>query len=378
MRHRGFADVDRSTRRLLGPWLGSRIGVLTSVVLITVAAGTAGSIALASSAVADSTPPKLRLDSQFTRHGPATLAPGRRIHWEIEATLEGGAVGALELQVASEGALVTRPDGLWIQVRTCDQRWLTKPARCPGNLLQLLAPQRLADVPAETMVPVGNISLADSQWVLVTMNLPENASAELQGASGRIGIGLTASGDDTGVPTPTRTPTPNSTPTPEGATPTGAPTATAPAPTSPAVELPAASPQKPIEESPIPAPPAVPPAAPTSAPTSTSAPADVRPITVAPLGASPVKVTTGSAARAAGGAPRSGGGSMSDPSDLPTRLARTGAELGPTLGLALGAIAAGLLLSALARRHRSPQDSTQRAPEHAPERSIQRASRGRQ
>ncbi|WP_432563739.1 hypothetical protein [Kineococcus sp. SYSU DK003] len=42
-------------------------------------------------------------------------------------------------------------------------------------------------------------------------------------------------------------------------------------------------------------------------------------------------------------------------SGLPARLARTGAELGPTLALALGAIATGLLLSALARYQRSPR-----------------------
>ncbi len=365
-----------------------RVGVIACLVLTHAAGFLVSTPAAVAAPAADSAPPKLHLDSQFTRHGPATLAPGRRIHWEIGATLDGGVVGTLDLQVASEGALVTRPDGLWIQVRTCDQRWLTKPARCPGNLLQLLDPQRLADVAAETMVPVGHISLADSQWVLVTLYLPDNASADLQGASGRVGIGLTASGDETSGPIPTPVPThaapnaptpsphPTIAPTPEPNSPSSSPStppssspSTPPSsspstpPSSSPSNPPSSSPSTPPSGSPSsatsePSVPVAPTSTPTSAPssastsTSTSPAVEVRPIAVGLPGMPPPQAAQGWATPAAGRGSTTGTGSMSG---LPARLARTGAELGPTLALALGAIATGLLLSALARYQRSPR-----------------------
>ncbi|NYD23045.1 hypothetical protein [Kineococcus aurantiacus] len=323
----GRGTTARRTRPPRGP--RARAAVLAGAVVL---GGAGGAAAAAPADAAGPRSPQLRLDSQFTRHGPPTLAPGRRTHWEIGATLDGDEVGALELQVASEGTLVTRPDGLWIQVRTCDRPWLTRPARCPGTQLQLLPHQRLADVPTRTTVPVGNVSVHDSQRVLVTLDLPDDASADLQGASGRIGIGLTASGDDTAasVPTPTARPVPEVPPVPT-TTADPAPTSAPPSPSLPSTPPPAATPSAPAVASSA--------AASTAASAGKDAGKDA--------GQAAVEVRPLAAAPARGGEPAG----AADPG-LPARLARTGAELGPALALGAGAVGGGLLLSALARYRR--------------------------
>jgi LPXTG-motif cell wall-anchored protein len=158
------------------------------------------------------------------------LSPGDVVWWQVGAHLSDQDLGALTAQVAASGEAVALPGGVEIEVRTCGTRWTsTVPPACPGGAVEVLARRPLASVSPADVVALGQIGPSQSAWVLFAVSLPATAGDEMQGRTGRLGAGFTASGD---ASVPSTTLSGSTAPT------TGAPATTAPAPTTSPATLP--------------------------------------------------------------------------------------------------------------------------------------------
>jgi hypothetical protein len=171
------------------------------------------------------TPGRLSLTSDPYPVEFPPFRPGVTRWWQIGAHLRGEPRADLVMHIESSGPLVTAPDGLVVESRTCTAPWrqaADEPPSCPATVADVLPPIRLAEAPT-LPIPLGPITPSRSVWVLVSLHLPDDAGDQLQGQRGRIAVGFTASGD--AVPTSTATPTTTAPTAPLTTTPGPAPLA---------------------------------------------------------------------------------------------------------------------------------------------------------
>lgn len=286
--------------------------------LAGVAAAALGGLLLAPAAAATAPAQQadvLRVRSTVDPAALSSIAPGQQVRWTVEADLDGAPEGDLQVRLWAAGPLVEHPRGLVVELESCAVAWQgveqgLHPAsapdrpRCAAGHRRPVPPQRLADVDPAVALVERHLDRTDGEHLLLTVGLPADAPDELQGARSDVGVGITAVGDRLDPPAGGPAPSPSPTPSPPSAVPGATPTTgTTPGPVgTPGGAAPAA---------------AVPVA---------------RPVPAGPPSAGP------------GGAAR--------PS-LPSRLARTGAEVLPVLLVAGGALGAGLLLRARPARRRT-------------------------
>lgn len=154
------------------------------------------------------------------------LSPGEVVWWQVGAHLVDRDLGALTMQIAASGEVVALPGGVELEVHTCATPWTsTVPPACPGGAVEVLARGPLAAVSLTGVIALGQIRPAQSAWVLFALSLPATAGDELQGRSGRLGAGFSASGEEA----PPSTTIPGATST-TGAPPTSPPARTVPVP----------------------------------------------------------------------------------------------------------------------------------------------------
>ncbi|HLS33951.1 MAG TPA: hypothetical protein VK039_10205, partial [Brevibacterium sp.] len=135
------------------------------------------------------------------------LAPGRDGLWLIEARLRGAEDSTLALELAGEEDLVAHSEGLQVAVSSCaDPFEVTandlSTATCPSGAQPVVPQARLADVGAprgEHRWELPHLEAASPRQFLVTLSLVES-SARTEALSGRIGVGLYASGEDAASP----------------------------------------------------------------------------------------------------------------------------------------------------------------------------------
>lgn len=143
----------------------------------------------------------------------ATLSPGERRYWTLEADLQGAASGSFAMRVHGSGALVDHPrHGLTISVDSCSEALVSgddpkiRP-RCngvsatvlPETPLRVVSSQPTADT-ATHVWPLPDIILGQSRHLLVTLGLPSEGGGDesLMGLSGAFGVGLYAAGSSFG------------------------------------------------------------------------------------------------------------------------------------------------------------------------------------
>jgi LPXTG-motif cell wall-anchored protein len=150
----------------------------------------------------------------------ATLSPGERRYWTLEADLEGAASGSFAMRVHGSGSLVDHPrHGLTISVDSCSEALAgdddpkIRP-RCSGVLATVLPETPLREVSSHPTATTAthvwqlpDILLGQSRHLLVTIGLPGEGAgdASLMGLSGAFGVGLYAAGSsfgDAGDPVP--------------------------------------------------------------------------------------------------------------------------------------------------------------------------------
>lgn len=149
------------------------------------------------------------------------LSPGSPAQIQIAVDLA-GPTSPLTLQFTRDGALVTHPDGLIVQLQRCPQEWGNFPAAptCASGAVNVLGPIAASDVtlgplmplgipaaPGAPVFPGGTVSSTQSSYVLATLSLPDTPEARsdesLMGLEATIGLGFSASGDG---PIPTNPP----------------------------------------------------------------------------------------------------------------------------------------------------------------------------
>lgn len=148
------------------------------------------------------------------------LSPGSLYQWQINASLAQD-VSDLTLHVAREGDLVSRPDGLQVQVQLCSVAWVTTitPATCAGTTANVFGPVPASDpslgpltgidttVDTATAFDLGTLTTTRDAFILVTVSIPDTpatrADTSLMGMTATFGFALTAryDGPDAGAPT---------------------------------------------------------------------------------------------------------------------------------------------------------------------------------
>lgn len=137
----------------------------------------------------------------------SNLGPGDAVHWLVEAALEDGETGSMQLEVDGTGTMVDAAQ-MEIAVTTCDEPFipgsdLSLPNAavpvCPSGPVLVIARQSLADVLADGfgLVPLPDIEAGVPQELLVSLFLsPDAAADEVRGTVAGIGIGLHAEGGE--------------------------------------------------------------------------------------------------------------------------------------------------------------------------------------
>jgi hypothetical protein len=145
------------------------------------------------------------------------MSPGTVDHWQIDASLV-DPTATFTLQFSRDGALVTNPRGLQIEVDRCDQVWTdvaTKPV-CGSGEANVFGPIAANAVNETTIYDLAGLTNVHDKYLLVTMSIPDSAAAEadtsLMGLTANIGFGLTATGDTPTSPGSPSSPTSPSVP----------------------------------------------------------------------------------------------------------------------------------------------------------------------
>lgn len=133
------------------------------------------------------------------------VSPGDSVDWQFWTVLSGQAEASLSIQVASSGDLVARGDGLHLLLRQCAVPWIEDtsasalPARCMGAAGSTIVDAPLADIPAETVYPVGEMRRGSGPYFLATLSIPATMTItqqqSAQGWEGHFAFGLTAAGE---------------------------------------------------------------------------------------------------------------------------------------------------------------------------------------
>jgi hypothetical protein len=136
------------------------------------------------------------------------LSPGSVEHWQVAASLV-DPIGSLSMRFERSGELVERPDGLQLQVQSCQTEWLDFPAapHCP-TAVTIFGPSPASSPSlgvsgpldaSSPVFPIGTIRHDTGRYLLVTMSIPDTPEARadesLMGLTATLGIELTASGD---------------------------------------------------------------------------------------------------------------------------------------------------------------------------------------
>jgi hypothetical protein len=129
------------------------------------------------------------------------MSPGSVEHWQIDASLV-DASSTLTLQFNRDGALITNPRGLVVQVDRCDQVWtnVTTTPVCGGGEANVFGPVAASSIPETTIYDLAGLTNTQDKYLLVTLSIPDTAAARadttLMGLTAQMGFGLTASGAD--------------------------------------------------------------------------------------------------------------------------------------------------------------------------------------
>lgn len=119
--------------------------------------------------------------------------------WQVRTEVRDAGPVTLDLEVRKDGALTEAPTGLLVTVSSCDRAWrdTSGTPSCPGGAVDLVRA-----TPADdwgTSSPVVRVPDPDgdgSAYLLVRSSLVDAADPGLVGLGGRLGLGVTARGDD--------------------------------------------------------------------------------------------------------------------------------------------------------------------------------------
>ncbi|WP_144755743.1 hypothetical protein [Curtobacterium pusillum] len=119
--------------------------------------------------------------------------------WQVRTEVRAPGPVTLDLEVRKDGALAEAPTGLLVTVSSCDRAWrdASGTPSCTGDAIDLVRA-----TPAEdwaTTSPVVRVPDPDGDgtaYLLVRSSLADAADPGLAGLSGRLGLGVTARGDD--------------------------------------------------------------------------------------------------------------------------------------------------------------------------------------
>lgn len=119
--------------------------------------------------------------------------------WQVRTEVRVAGPVTLDLEVRKDGALAEAPSGLLVTVSSCDRAWQDTGGTpsCPGDAVDLVRA-----TPAEdwaTTSPVVRVPDPDGDgtaYLLVRSSLADAADPGLAGLTGRLGLGVTARGDD--------------------------------------------------------------------------------------------------------------------------------------------------------------------------------------
>ncbi|MCU1410048.1 MAG: hypothetical protein JWR04_755, partial [Rhodoglobus sp.] len=111
----------------------------------------------------------ITLVSVADKDAMADLQPGVPVWWQIGITAHPAQPGVVDLALAGAGGLVSDPQGLWLSVATCGQRWTG--TTCATGETSVMGFAAASGVLGGS-VPLTSMATTDELWVLVEAMVP--------------------------------------------------------------------------------------------------------------------------------------------------------------------------------------------------------------
>jgi len=181
---------------------------LVSAVVVALLAGSCANVGMATAADAEDlkpvpevgSPGMIALSSSVHPLVFPALAAGQSYSWQIGITLDGPQSGHSTLQLAATGSL-TGTGGYQIEIDKCPSLWagvsgLGQALSCPSGAQPVVPLQALSAVKQGVSLPLEELTAGTSWYLRATLQRPADALAQPNEPYLRLGIGISAFGDE--------------------------------------------------------------------------------------------------------------------------------------------------------------------------------------
>ena len=121
----------------------------------------------------------------------AHLVPGERVPWQVGVWAREDATGVIDVTLSASGALAADPDGLQVEVRVCDERWVS--GVCGSGEAHLAGPGAASGI-LDTPLAASSMDATSERWINVDVWLPAGITT-LPTTTATLQLAASGSGD---------------------------------------------------------------------------------------------------------------------------------------------------------------------------------------